>query len=490
MPAPDAIPHAQNQPADARKDRRNRSNRRDRRPLGVLLAANVVSITGNMLTVVAVPWFVLETTGSAARAGLVAFAATVPVVIAAILGGPLIDRLGYAVTSVVSDVVCGLAMAAVPLLHLTVGLRYWELLALVGVSGLFHAPGETAREVLMPLLAKRAGTTIARASSAYESASRGARMLGAPLAGVLISVMGATNALLIDAVTFLLSAVLIGLGVRDRAPGAAPAAPAPKTPGGYRAELREGFAYLVAAKLLFAVVAMVMVTNALDQAWSAVLLPVDARDHLGGSVSIGLVSGTFGGAALIGSLLYGAIGHRLPQRGLFIGAFLVCGFPRTAVGAFVPGLAPLIVTCAVCGVAAGFLNPIIGTEMVRLVPERLRSRVFGAVTSGVLIAVPLGGLLGGYLVQYGGLRTAMATVSVVYLLTTLSPLVLPAFRRWGEAGASDTSSAPDASNDAASSPGAGDAAPGLAGGEPAARVQGGERRQGPVEGVHRDQLQA
>ncbi|MEU6852030.1 MFS transporter [Actinacidiphila alni] len=429
MSARTAIPHAQKQ-ADAAGTAE--PPRRDRRPLGVLLAANVVSITGNMLTVVAVPWFVLETTGSAARAGLVAFAATVPVVIAAILGGPLIDRLGYTVTSVVSDVVCGLAMAAVPLLHLTVGLRYWELLALVGVSGLFHAPGETAREVLMPRLAGRAGTTIARASSAYESASRGARMLGAPLAGVLISVMGATNALLIDAVTFAVSAVLVGAGVRDRAPGE-PAPAASGRSGSYRAELREGFAYLVAARLLFAIVAMVMVTNALDQAWSAVLLPVDAREHLGGSVSIGLVAGTFGGGALIGSLLYGVVGHRLPQRGLFIGAFLLCGFPRTAVAAFVPGLTPLIVTCAVCGLAGGVLNPMIGTEMVRLVPERLRSRVFGAVTSGVLVAVPLGGLLGGYLVQYGGLRVAMATVSAVYLVTTLSPLVLPAFRRWGDA---------------------------------------------------------
>ncbi|SFF63499.1 Major Facilitator Superfamily protein [Actinacidiphila alni] len=429
MSARTAIPHAQKQ-ADAAGTAGPPP--RDRRPLGVLLAANVVSITGNMLTVVAVPWFVLETTGSAARAGLVAFAATVPVVIAAILGGPLIDRLGYTVTGVVSDVVCGLAMAAVPLLHLTVGLRYWELLVLVGVSGLFHAPGETAREVLMPRLAERAGTTIARASSAYESASRGARMLGAPLAGVLISVMGATNALLIDAVTFAVSAVLVGAGVRDRAPGE-PAPASSEKSGSYRAELREGFAYLVAARLLFAIVAMVMVTNALDQAWSAVLLPVDAREHLGGSVSIGLVAGTFGGGALIGSLLYGVVGHRLPQRGLFIGAFLLCGFPRTAVAAFVPGLTPLIVTCAVCGLAAGVLNPMIGTEMVRLVPERLRSRVFGAVTSGVLVAVPLGGLLGGYLVQYGGLRVAMATVSAVYLVTTLSPLVLPAFRQWGDA---------------------------------------------------------
>jgi predicted MFS family arabinose efflux permease len=408
---------------------------RDRRPLVLLLVANVISVAGSVLTVVGVPWFVLETTGSPARAGLVAFAATLPVVVAALLGGPLIDRLGFTLSSVVSDAVCALAVGAVPVLHMTGRLSYGALLVLVGVSGLFHAPGETAREVLMPRLAERAGTTIARASSGYESASRGARMLGGPLAGVLIAAIGAANVLLLDAASFAVSALLIGVGVRDlRRPRGAGTAKERTAPAGYRAELREGYTYLVRARLLFAVVGMVMVTNALDQAWSAVLLPVDAREHLGGSVSLGLIAGTFAGAALCGSLLYGAIGHRLPQRGLFIGAFLVCGFPRSAVAAFVPGLTPLIVTCAMCGLAAGVLNPIIGTEMVRLVPERLRSRVFGAVTSGVLVAVPAGGLVGGYVVQYAGLRTAMAAVSVLYLLTTLSPFVLPAFRRWETAG--------------------------------------------------------
>ncbi|MEE4542199.1 MFS transporter [Streptomyces sp. V4-01] len=408
---------------------------RDRRPLALVLTANVVSIAGSMLTVVAVPWFVLETTGSAARAGLVAFASTLPVVLAALLGGPLIDRLGLRVSSVVSDAVCAVAVAGVPALHMAGRLGYGWLLVLVGIAGLFHAPGETAREVMLPRLAERAGTTMARASSAYESASRGARMLGAPLAGVLIAAIGAADVLLLDAATFAVSALLIGLCVRDAAGRPGGGRKARGGLAGYRAELMEGYAYLVRARLLFAVVAMVMVTNALDQAWSAVLLPVDARTRLGGSVSIGVVSGTFAAAALCGSLVYGAIGHRLPQRGLFIGAFLVCGFPRSAVGAFVPGLTPLVVSCAVCGLAAGVLNPIIGTEMVRLVPERLRSRVFGAVTSGVLIAVPLGGLIGGYVVQYAGLTAGMASVSALYLLTTLSPLVLPAFRQWDSAAA-------------------------------------------------------
>lgn len=417
---------------------------RDRRPLLLLLTANVISVAGNMLTLVAIPWFVLSTTGSPARAGLVAFASTVPVILAALLGGPLIDRLGYTVTSVVSDGVCALAVAAVPVLHATGHLTYGLLLVLVAVSGLFHSPGETAREVLMPRLAERAGTTVARASSGYEGASRGARMLGAPLAGVLIAGIGAANVLVLDAGTFAVSALLIGLGVHERtrrAERTAAPKPAKAAKGGkgsalaaYRAELAEGYRYLVRARLLFSVVAMVMVTNALDQAWSSVLLPVEAREHLGGSVGIGMVSGVFAAAALTGSLLFGAIGHRFSQRALFIGGFLVCGFPRTAVAAFLPGLTPLLIVSAVCGLGAGVLNPIIGTEMVRLIPERLRSRVFGAVTSGVLVAVPLGGLLGGYIVQYAGLRTGMVTVSAIYLVTTLSPFVLPAFRAWDTAG--------------------------------------------------------
>ncbi|MGW5351364.1 MFS transporter [Streptomyces sp. NPDC004031] len=404
------------------------TDRADRRPLVLLLVANVISVTGNMLTIVAVPWFVLQTTGSPARAGLVAFASTLPVAAAALLGGPLIDRLGQTVSSVVSDAVCAVAVGAIPVLHMAGALSYGTLLALVAVSGLFHAPGETAREVLMPRLAELAGTTVARASSGYEGATRGARMLGAPLAGGLIAALGAADVLLVDAATFAASTLLIGLGARAHGrPRGKDAEPAEL---GYGAQLREGYGYLVRARLLFAVVVMVMVTNALDQAWSAVLLPVDAREHLGGAYAIGLVSGATGGAALVGSLLYGAYGHRLPRRGLFIGAFLVAGFPRTAVAAFVPGLPPLVAVTATCGIAAGVLNPIIGTEMVRLVPERLRSRVFGAVTSGCLMAMPLGGLAAGYLVQYAGLRATLAAVSGAYLLTTLSPLVLPAFRSW------------------------------------------------------------
>ncbi|KRV47715.1 MFS transporter permease [Wenjunlia vitaminophila] len=443
------------------------------RPLLVLLSANAVSITGNALTVIAVPWFVLETTGSAGRAGLVAFCSTLPVVVAALLGGPAVDRLGLWRTSVVSDLVCAVAVAAVPALYLTVGLAFWQLLVLVAVTGLFHAPGETARGVLLAELAERGGTSLERATSAYDGASRGARMLGAPLAGVLIAVFGAEVVLLVDAATFAVSAVLIA-GWLPRARQQRPAGAAGLS--GYAAELREGFQFVRRSSLLLVIVVMVMVTNALDQAWGAVLLPLHAREHLGGSVQLGVASGVFGGCALVGTVLFAAFGRRVSRRWLLFWAFLIAGPPRYFVAALWPELPPLLVTMAVGGLVCGAINPILGALQYELVPARLRSRVLGAVTSGVLVAVPIGGLAAGALVDRWGLGVTLLVCGGLYLVTTLSPLAVPAWREadrsepgapGGLPGAAVAQEPPTAPRDARSA--GGDLAPG---GE---RLQGGDR---------------
>ncbi|MET8012268.1 MFS transporter [Streptomyces sp. NPDC005271] len=402
--------------------------RGDRRPLLLVLAANTVSIAGNSLTLLAVPWFVLETTGSAARAGLVAFCATLPVIVAAVAGGPVIDRLGRRRTSLASDALCAVAIAAIPLLHLAGLLRLWQLCALMAVTGLLHAPGETARQVLVPALAERAGTPLSRAASFYDGASRGARMLGAALGGVLIALLGPPSVLLLDAATFAVSALLIAAGLRGL-PAAAPRKGAsPVSARAYRAELREGYAFLLRHRLLLAIVLMIMVTNGLDQGFSSVLLPVHAERHLGGSVQLGLVTALFGGGALAGALLYGAVGDRFPRRTVFAVSFLLCGLPRFAVAAFVPGVPPLAVTMAVSGVAAGMLNPILTTVTYEAVPDELRSRVTGAITAGVWAVMPLGGLVAGGLVEGAGMTAAFLVMGGAYFLATLSPLVFPAWR--------------------------------------------------------------
>ncbi|MFD8011248.1 MFS transporter [Streptomyces sp. NPDC058955] len=414
----------------------------DKKPLFTVLAANTISIAGNSLTLIGVPWFALETTGSPGKAGFVAFCAALPVVLSAIAGGPVVDRIGRRRVGITSDLVCGVALAAIPLLHHTGLLSYGLLCVLMGVSGLFHAPGETARYVLVPDLAARAGTPLARATSLFDAVNRGARMGGAALAGVLVAVVGADTVLLLDAATFGTSAVLTAVGLRRVAAAAPRRDGPPLSAARYRADLREGYAYLFGDRLMLGIMLLVMVTNGLALSWSSVLLPLHAKESLGGPAAQGLVVAVFAGSALAAALLYGAVGHRFPRRAVLTAGFLLAGAPMYLVAAATSSVAPLLVTAVAGGLGAGVLNPILSTVLYERVPEELRSRVAGASTAGVLMATPLGGLVTGLTVEWAGLTATLLGTAGLYLLVTLAPAVFPAWRGLDDGAAPASSSEP------------------------------------------------
>src|SRR5579871_2773212 len=68
---------------------------RENRPLFALFGANIISYIGDYLMILAIPWFVLQTTGSITETGITAFFSTLPTVLAAFFGSALVDRLGY-----------------------------------------------------------------------------------------------------------------------------------------------------------------------------------------------------------------------------------------------------------------------------------------------------------------------------------------------------------------------------------------------------------
>ena len=387
-----------------------------RRPLYGLLAANAVSITGNVLTLLAIPWFVLQTTGSATKTGIAAGASSLPIVLSAAFSGTFADRIGHRRASIVSDVVSAVIVGLVPLLHATVGLAFWQLLALVFLRSMFATPGETARGALLPDLAEATGTPLERATSAYDAMARGARMVGAPVAGLLIAAVGAPNLLVIDAVTFLVSALLVARHVprphvtRERAP--------------YLADLRAGIAYVRGERLVRNVIVLCMLTNMLDAGYAAVLMPIHARDVLHSSIALGIIVGVSGGAAVAGAVLFGAVGLRLPRRATFVVAYVLCGIPRYAVLALRAPLWLIVAVSAVSGLASGPLNPIMDTAMYERLPENMRARVYGVVFAGCTAAMPVGGVLAGAAVAQAGLAPALWLFGAAYLVFTVAPAFL------------------------------------------------------------------
>ena len=158
-------------------------------------------------------------------------------------------------------------MLGVPILYHTVGLPLAALLALVFAGALLDAPGQTAREAMLPDLLERAGMTLERGTSLFDGVSRGANMLGAPLAGVLIAVVGA------DERARARRGDVRRLGaahVRLR-PGAARRGRPRREVEGYFAQLREGYRFLWRTPLVRAIVIMVLVTNTLDAGMGGVL---------------------------------------------------------------------------------------------------------------------------------------------------------------------------------------------------------------------------
>jgi MFS family permease len=396
-----------------------------RHPLAVLLTANVISITGSSLTLMGVPWFVLQSTGSAADAGVVAFCAMLPVALAALMGGPVVDRLGRRRVSVVSDLICGAAVGAVPLLQSAGLLRFWMLCALMATTGLCSAPGDTARGVLLPGLAQRAGVPLTRAAGFYDGASRCAGMFGSAAGGVLIAVLGASNVLIADAASFAVSAVLIAGGLRGLPEALAATAGLPA----YRRALGEGYRYVLASPLLLGICLTTMLAQGLDQGWSAVLLPLHVRDRLGGAPALGLVEALFCAGALAGALIYGAVGHRFRRWPVYAVAFVIVGTPRFVVAALTGTVAPLAVMMTIEGLACGALNPILATAIYQTVPEELRSRVLSATTASALMIAPLGGLAAGFLASTAGLTDALLAAGGGYLLVTLGPVIFPAWKQ-------------------------------------------------------------
>jgi MFS family permease len=391
-------------------------------PLYALFTANAISLVGNVFTAIAVPWFVLQTTGSATQTGITGFFTILPVILAGFLGGTLIDRLGYKRTSILSDLASGVTTALIPLLYLTVGLEFWQLLLLVFLGALLDTPGGTARAALLPELAEQAGMPIERVTSLIHVIERGARLVGAPLAGFLIGIIGTANVLWLDAISFFVSAAIIGLAI------AAPdLADKEEKRGRYFDELRHGLRFIAQDPLILSIVVMVMLTNFLDAIFGGVLQPVYVREVYGNALNLGLLIAATGGGAVIGGLIFAAIGHRLPRHATFVGAFVLTGF-RFWVYALYPPIWILIVVTLITSIGAGPLNPIIGAVEFERIPSSMRGRVFGAITAGAWIAMPLGMLLGGILTDRFGTFVMLIGLGSTYLMTTLSMAFIPAMK--------------------------------------------------------------
>jgi len=401
-------------------------------PIMALFFANFLSLSGSALTSIAIPWFVLQTTGSVVEMGVSAFFTIVPTIIANILGGVLVDRVGYKRVSVIGDLMAGAGILLIPLFYHTIGLPFVVLLLLIFLANLLNGPGGTARLSMIPDLAELAGMPFERATSISQGIGHISILVGAPLAGVLIALIGTSNLLWIDAFSFGLSALVVAVAVpvlqKDT----------PETiqqPGqqieqeqtekrGFLADLQVGIRFILGDTLILAILFTFVMTNLLDTSLTAVAIPFYVKQLFGNAVVLGLIDGFFVGAALLGTVLYSAIGHHL-RRELTLAFALVFVGLRFWVFALVPPLYLILLVTAVSGLASSPLNPIVFTIAYERIPSELRGRVLGISMAFAALGMPLGVLASGYLISGIGIQKSLLIMGACYLVVTLSLFLNP-----------------------------------------------------------------
>lgn len=409
--------------------------RRSPRALGGVLAAMAVSLTGTRISAVALPWFVLVTTGSATRTGLVAFCEMAPYVLVKALTGPLVDRAGPRTVSWTTDLASATAAVAVPVCHALHLLSFPLLLVLVAVIGAVRGPGDLAKEVMVPEAAERGGVPLVRATGLSGVTERLASTLGPAAGGGLVALLGPLAGLVVNAGCFALGSVIIAVILPRGTGRAAAGAPPPGTAEpGYWQRFGEGFAFLRREPLLLTVVVTVGITNLLDAAFATVLLPVWAKSSGNGPAALGLLGSAMGAAAVGGSLIAAMAAHRLRRRMVFFTGFLLGGVPRFLVLACDVPLGVAVAVFAVGGFGMGFVNPVLGAVLFERVPRHLLGRVRALGDSLAWAGIPLGGLLAGAAVAAAGLVPVLLVSGTVYLLTTGLAGLRPEWREMDRPG--------------------------------------------------------
>lgn len=386
--------------------------------LAFLLAAYALFAMGSMVTIVAVPWLVLTTTGSATKMGVVAAATTVPFLFTSVFATPAADRLGTQPTVILTSFGGALSMAVVAIVP---DINFGLLLVMVAVSGGLNGVGGRAQHVLLRPMGEAAGMPMIRVTAIYDGLNNIAMLTGAPLGGLLIYWFGAQGAIWADAVAMAACGLIVAALIRPPK-GSLPDSGAAAN-ARYGAALLEGFRHLWADQLLFGMLLLVTLANLFSVANSAVFVPLWVSDVYGAAPAIGIILGAYSVGVVLGNVIFTAVATKVPQYLTFLLSIVLCTAPRQLILGFTDELVYVIVITFVSGMTAAAIRPILGAMLYARVPVDLQNRVFGLVAAVCRAGLAVGGILAGWLVAGLGLREAILISGTVCLVVTLVPLL-------------------------------------------------------------------
>lgn len=344
------------------------------------------------MTFLALPWFVLATTGSPTRMSLVLAVEVLPTALLGIPSGSLVSRLGARTTMLLSDLVRAPLVALVPVLHWAGHLSFATLLVVVFALGAFTAPYASAQRSIVPELFGDDETLVAKASGLFGGAAQVPLLVGPALAGVLIAAFGTPPLLVVDAATFLFAFVAVLGFVRGgrRIPADA------ESRG-----LLAGVRYLLRDPVLGPITLTIVVLDGSVNT-VAVAVPLLAFTRYGRDPHVaGWIFTGFGVGMVVGSVLIVKLLDRFRPLRLAAAGILAAILPLWLVALPLPWPAAFAFV-AVCGLFVPLVNAPIMALLTTRPPASVRAKVMTTVMTASALGGPIGRLLIGPLFSWGG----------------------------------------------------------------------------------------
>jgi hypothetical protein len=393
------------------------------RRLLLTVSSQSSSTFANQLVAFVIPWLVLSRTGSALNAGGVAFATGIASVLGTLFGGVIVDRVGGRRTALIAD-----ALSLVTVLALVVALAVdfvplWLIVVTQTLGVLFDGPGMVARDALVPRVAREDDVPLVRATSIQETLQNTAQFVGPLAAGFLIAAVAEQGTLLVAAGLFLAAMALIAGLERQRLTH-----DQPMTAARALADVRQGFRFIATEPLLGPLTFLLVAWVAVYVPLSTLVFPAWFNFAGQGAGALGVFLGAQALGAILGGLVFAAVGPRISRFWWFVPTNLAATALLAALLATAPGSAVAVALSFAVGLVSAGSLPIINTAYYSRTPEELLGRVNGTSFAMVLAALPFSSLAFGWLINATAPETAIAAVVAGNAVVVAAFALLPAMR--------------------------------------------------------------
>ncbi len=356
----------------------------------LLWIGSAISFFGDQFYLVALPWVVLQLTGSAIAMGTILMAASIPRAVLMLMGGAVTDRISPRRILMSTASARTVFVAAIGILLWFHALHIWQLYALGFAFGVADAFSMPAASAFLPTLVKR--EQLIQANSVFQTTAQLTTIVGPGPAGIVVKLLGAAWAFFLDAISFLF--IIAALW---RLPDPAKPQSAAGKPAVWRSIL-EGVGYVRADVPLRSLVLLAAMLNFCLSGPIAVGLPYLAKIKFGSATAFGLILSSAAAGGLLGALVAGI--WKVRKRGLL----LLCAC--VAISVCVASIGLLARLWMVAGLlllmacAAGLANVHIAAWVQQRVEATVRGRVMSLLMLSAFGLSPISLALAGFLIAW------------------------------------------------------------------------------------------